>query len=234
MSSDFSLVDVAGWEWDLNGVYAAYLGYFQSYNIAWYDRSWGHLFSSFDTFLGFSWPAVVITDARTGRGHVVTRSSTVQAFVRMIKTRFGEIIPLATDQMTPITAYEHHQRQLRNITDINIYKKVYNTLPAAQFAALKNRVKNGNPKELAQLWSRREKNFLALDFEWSEKSLAVLEMGYAVIRSAHLDASGVWPPMPESNYRKGHYIVQDHVDKIHNRMMPTFPWDYAVSFCVKP
>ncbi|KAG8883948.1 hypothetical protein FRB98_002728 [Tulasnella sp. 332] len=227
MSSDFSLVDVAGWEWDLHGLYAAYLGYFQSYNIAWYDRSWGHLFASFDTFLGFSWPAVVITDARTGRGHVVTRSSTVHAFVRMIKTRFGETMPLATDHMTPITAYEHSQRQLRNITDTNIYKKVYNTLPAAQFAALKNRVKIGNPKELSQLWHRREKTFLALDFEWSEKSLVVLEMGYAVIRSAHLDASGVWPPLPASNYRKGHFIVQDHVDRIHNRIMPTFPWDYA-------
>lgn len=55
--------------------------------------------------------------------------------------------------------------------------------------------------ELASLWHKREKTFLALDFEWSEKSMVILEMGYAVIRSAHLDASGVWPPDPETNYR---------------------------------
>ncbi len=87
--------------------------------------------------------------------------------------------------------------------------------------------------------------FLALDMEWSEKSLVILEMGYASIRSAHLEASGVWPPVPESNYRcarlwldglhsesqpcsrKGHYIVQDFVDKVHNRINPTFPWDVS-------
>ena len=74
--------------------------------------------------------------------------------------------------------------------------------------------------------------FLALDFEWSEKSFVILEMGYATIRSAHLDATGVWPPIPESNYRKGHYIISDYVDKVHNRMNPTFPWDVSTLGCI--
>lgn len=75
-----------------------------------YDRSWGHLFASFDAFLGFNWPVVVITDARTGRAHIVTRSSNVQSFVRMIKTRFGESMPLATDNMVchpDLAAHQH-------------------------------------------------------------------------------------------------------------------------------
>ena len=42
---------------------------------------------------------------------------------------------------------------------------------------------------------------MSIDFEWSEKSLVVLEFGYAAIRSAHLDAINVWPPVPEDNYR---------------------------------
>ncbi|KAG8901395.1 hypothetical protein FRB99_005331 [Tulasnella sp. 403] len=145
----------------------------------------------------------------------------------MIRTRFGETMPMATDNMTPITPYEHTQRPLRQISDIGTYRKVHSTLPAAMLSALRSRVKHGNPKEISRLWHRRDMTFLALDFEWSEKSLVVLEMGYAAIRSQHLEASGIWPPIPDSNYRKGHYIVQDYVDKVHNRLAPTFPWDYA-------
>ncbi|KAG8895839.1 hypothetical protein FRC00_006833 [Tulasnella sp. 408] len=208
-------------------IYSAYLGHFQSYNIAWYDRSWGHLFASFDAFLNFNWPAVVVTDARTGKGHIVTRLSNIQSFVRMIRTRFGETMPMANENMTAVIPYEHGQRQLRHISDVNMYKKLHNTLPAAVLAALRSRVKHGNPKEILRLWQRKDMTFLALDFEWSEKSFVTLEMGYAAIRSAHLEASGVWPPIPESNYRKGHYIVSDYVDKVHNRIAPTFPWDYA-------
>ncbi len=79
------------------------MGHFQSYSIPWYDRSWGHLFASFDAFLAFNWPCIVVTDARTGRGHIVTRLSTIQSFVRMIKTRFGETMPLASDNMVGLT-----------------------------------------------------------------------------------------------------------------------------------
>jgi len=61
--------------------------------MAWYDRSWASLFTSFDAFLAFGWPTVVVTDARTGRPHIVTRLTSVGAFVKMVKTRFGEVLP---------------------------------------------------------------------------------------------------------------------------------------------
>ena len=50
-----------------------------------YDRSWGHLFSSFEGFLSFSWPTVTVTDAYTGRPHIVTRLRSIGAFLKMIK-----------------------------------------------------------------------------------------------------------------------------------------------------
>lgn len=53
-----------------------------------YDRSWGHLFESFAEFLSFSWPVVVVTDARTGNAHIVTRLGSVGAFVKVRMLRF--------------------------------------------------------------------------------------------------------------------------------------------------
>jgi hypothetical protein len=53
-----------------------------------YDRSWGHHFSSFEEFLAFSWPVITVTDAWTGRAHIVTRLTSIGAFLRMIKTRY--------------------------------------------------------------------------------------------------------------------------------------------------
>lgn len=129
MASDFSLVDIRGWEYDLHSVrlasvhrfvpgnligflqvYTAYMGYFQNNGIPWsvrscskafrtptrhlllrsphrYERSWGHLFNSFEDFLAFSWPVITVTDASTGRAHIVTRMTSIGAFLKMIKTR---------------------------------------------------------------------------------------------------------------------------------------------------
>lgn len=52
-----------------------------------YDRSWGHLFESFEEFLAFSWPVITVTDAISGRAHIVTRLNSIGAFIKMIKTR---------------------------------------------------------------------------------------------------------------------------------------------------
>lgn len=49
-------------------------------------------------------------------------------------------------QQIAVIPYEHGQRQLRHISDVNVYKKLHNTLPAAVLAALRARVKHGNPK----------------------------------------------------------------------------------------
>ncbi|KZT30967.1 hypothetical protein NEOLEDRAFT_1126655 [Neolentinus lepideus HHB14362 ss-1] len=224
---DFQLVDPRGWEYDLHSVYSAYMGHFQLYGIPWYDRSWGVMFESFEEFLSFSWPVIVVTDAWTGRAHVVTRMTSVGAFQKMIKTRFGETLP-AVDNILKISPFETGQRHLRTVSDWSSYKKVFSTLPAAAQAAYRVRVKSGEPKAIRELWEKKDKTFLAIDFEWSERNTSsCLEWGYAAVRCGHLDAVGAWPPVPDTNYRKGHYIVAEYVDKLVNRYQPTFPWQYA-------
>ncbi|KAH9082262.1 hypothetical protein EDB83DRAFT_2337334 [Lactarius deliciosus] len=222
--SDFQLVDSQGWEYDLQSVYAAYMGYFQLNGIPWFERSWGHLFNTFEDFLSFSWPVITATDAYTGRAHIVTRMTSVGAFVRMIKTRFGDTLPLV-DNVVRVNPFETHQRQLRTISDYSSYKKLHATLRAVYLSALKARIRLGEPRAIQEVWDLHDKSFLAIDFESSERNAAtVLEWGYAAVRCGHLDALGAWPPIPEDNYRRGHYIVNEYSDKIRNKYNPTYPW----------
>ncbi|CAE6396945.1 hypothetical protein ACGC1H_007371 [Rhizoctonia solani] len=222
---NFQLVDVQGWDWDLHSVYSAYIGHFQSHGVPWYDRSWGHLFSSFDDFLTFGWPTVTLTDSRTGKGHIVTRAGSVGAFSKMVKTRFGETLPKISNMMQ-IIPYEHTQRHLRQIADMATYKKVHATLPAAEFSAYKSKIKHGDLHLIDKLWHSRDKSWLSIRFVWSEKSLLPLEWGYAAVRCAHINAAGSWPPK-EENFRKGHFVVAEYADKVRNKLRPTHPWEYA-------
>ncbi|KAH7923789.1 hypothetical protein BV22DRAFT_1035921 [Leucogyrophana mollusca] len=225
--SDFHLVDPQGWDYDLQSVYSAYMGYFQLHSIPWYDRSWGHLFETFDEFLGFSWPVITVTDSWTGRAHIVTRFTSIGAFVKMIKTRFGETLP-TVDNMLKVTPFETSQRHLRNVNDWATYRKMHSTLSAVALAAFKARVRAGEPKAIREVWAKRDKTFLAVDFEWSERNTSsCLEWGYAAVRCGHLETVGAWPPVPDTNYRKGHYIISEYVDKVHNKHCPTYPWQYA-------
>ncbi|KAH9969129.1 hypothetical protein BC827DRAFT_316935 [Russula dissimulans] len=224
--SDFHLVDIQGWEYDLQSVYAAYMGYFQLNGIPWYERSWGHLFNTFEDFLSFSWPVITATDAYTGRAHIVTRMTSIGAFVKMIKTRFGDTLPLV-DNVVKVHPFETHQRHLRTISDYSSYKKLHATLRAVHLSALKARIRLGEPRAIQELWDLHDKSFLAIDFESSERNAAsVLEWGYAVVRCGHLDALEAWPPIPEENYR-GHYIVSEYADRARNKYNLTFPWQYA-------
>src|SRR6267154_1314731 len=50
--------------------------------------------------LGFSWPVITVTDSWTGRAHIVTRLTTVGAFIKMIKTRY---VPPGLSLTTPLT-----------------------------------------------------------------------------------------------------------------------------------
>ncbi|GBE77265.1 hypothetical protein SCP_0101380 [Sparassis crispa] len=225
--SDFNLADPRGWECDLQSVYSAYMGHFQLHNVPWYERSWGIFFQSFEAFLTFAWPVITVTDSWTGRAHIVTRMTSVGAFIKMIKTRFGETLPLV-DNILRVSPFETAQRHLRTVSDYATYKKLHATLPSAVLAALKVRIRNGEPKGVRDLWDAKDKTFLAIDFEWSERNTSsCLEVGYAAVRCGHLDAVGTWPPDPEPNYRRGHYIVAEYVDKVHNRYRPNFPWAYA-------
>ncbi|KAI0090662.1 hypothetical protein BDY19DRAFT_936573 [Irpex rosettiformis] len=225
--SDFNLVDPRGWEYDLQSVYSAYMGHFQLHNIPWYERTWGVFFESFEEFLTFSWPVITVTDCWTGKAHIVTRMTSIGAFLKMIKTRFGETLPVV-DNMQRVTPFETSQRHMRTITDYALYKKLYSTLPAAVLASLRIRVRDGEPRAIRDLWDQREKTFVAIDFEWSERNASsCLEWGYAAARCAHLEAVGIWPPDPDANYRRGHYIVSEYIDKQHNKHRPNFPWAYA-------
>ncbi|CDO73415.1 hypothetical protein BN946_scf185013.g49 [Trametes cinnabarina] len=221
--SNFTLVDPNGWDCDLQSVYSAYMGHFQLHNIAWYERSWSVFFESFEEFLSFSWPTITVTDAWTGRAHIVVRMSSVGAFLKMLKTRFGETLPIV-ENILRITPFETSQRHLRTISDYASYKKVFSTLPAVVLAAQKVRVRNGEPKAIRELWASRDKTFLAVDFEWSERnSASCIEWGYAAVRA------GAWPPDPEPNYRRSHYVVAEYADKVHNRHKPSFPWAFGDS-----
>ncbi|KIP04321.1 hypothetical protein PHLGIDRAFT_36980 [Phlebiopsis gigantea 11061_1 CR5-6] len=227
--SDFNLVDPKGWEYDLQSVYSAYMGYFQLHNVPWYERSWGVFFESFEEFLAFSWPVITVTDCATGRAHIVTRMTSIGAFLKMIKTRqvFGETLPLV-ENILRVTPFEVTQRHRRTVSDYALYKKMHGTLPAAVLASQRQRVREGEPKAVQELWQSHDKTFLAIDFEWSERNTSsCLEWGYAAVRCSHLEAVHVWPPDPEVNYRRGHYIVSDYVDKVHNKHRPNFPWAYA-------
>ncbi|KAI0783148.1 hypothetical protein C8Q75DRAFT_860280 [Abortiporus biennis] len=225
--SDFNLVDPRGWDCDLQSVYTAYLGYFQLHNVPWYERSWGVFFESFEEFLTFSWPVITVTDADTGKAHIVTRLTSVGAFLKMIKTRFGETIPMV-ENILRVTPYESSQRHLRTISDYSVYKKLHSTLPAILLSALKSRVRNGEPKLIRELWESRDHTFMSIGFEWSERNQATcLEWGYAAVRCSHLDAVGAWPPDPEPNYRRGHYVVAEYTDRVYNKLRPNFPWAYA-------
>jgi hypothetical protein len=153
-----------------------------------YERSWAHLFNTFEDFLSFSWPVITATDAYTGRAHIVTRMTSVGAFVRMIKTRFGDTLPLV-DNVVKVHPFETHQRQLRTISDFSSYKKLHATLRAVYLSALKARIRLGEPRAIQEVWDLHDKTFLAVDFESSERNAAtVLEWGYAAVRCAHLDA----------------------------------------------
>ncbi|KAL0952173.1 hypothetical protein HGRIS_008786 [Hohenbuehelia grisea] len=224
--SNFQLVDPRGWEYDLHSIFSAYVGYFQAHNVPWYDRTWGHMFDSFDAFLAFSWPAITVTDTWTCRPHIVTRPNSLGAFIKMIKTRFGEALPVPPNIIT-VSPFESASRHLWHISDPTTYRKLFATLPAAVLAAQKARVKAGEPGAVQALWDARDRTFLAVDFEWSERNeSSVMEFGYAAVRCAHLDSQGSWPPGPE-NYRSGHYITAEYADKLFNKYTPTNPWHYA-------
>lgn len=85
-------------------VYSAYMSHFQLHNILWYalfaaethvelellyryEKTWGHLFETFDLFLSCSWPVIVVTDVPTSKAHIVTKLAHIQSFIKMIKTR---------------------------------------------------------------------------------------------------------------------------------------------------
>lgn len=94
------------------------------------------------------------------------------------------------DNILRVSPFETSQRHLRTVSDYSLYKKLYSTLPAAVLASSKQRIRDGEPKAIQELWQSRDKTFLAVDFEWSERNTSsCLEWGYAAVRCSHLEAS---------------------------------------------
>ena len=94
------------------------------------------------------------------------------------------------DNILRVTPFETTQRHLRTISDYTLYRKLFGTLPAAVLAAMRVRVRDGEPKAVRDLWNGKDKTFLAVSFEWSERnSSSCLEFGYSAARCSHLDAS---------------------------------------------
>ena len=111
---------------------------------------------------------------------------------------FGETLPLL-DNFLRITPYETSTRPLRTISDMLTYRKAHSTLSGAALVSLKTRIRAGEPKFIQQLWNGREKTFLAIDFEWSERNTSsCLEWGYAAVRCNHLDVSVVCSHPPRT------------------------------------
>jgi hypothetical protein len=107
------------------------------------DNRWNHSFASyfttFNDFLAFGWGAIVVTDKKTGRGHVAIRSAgpdgshpagngssgqgalggTVQQFARMIKVRFGESLPKLPNQVGFSRHWTLPSTYNRNLTSLH-------------------------------------------------------------------------------------------------------------------
>lgn len=94
------------------------------------------------------------------------------------------------DNILRITPFETSQKHLRTLSDYSQYKKLFHTLPAAVLSAMRVRVHEGEPKAIRQLWNSKDKTFLSVSFEWSERNTSsCLEFGYSAVRCSHLDAS---------------------------------------------
>ncbi|KAK6909719.1 hypothetical protein I203_103740 [Kwoniella mangroviensis CBS 8507] len=256
---------------DLHSIYAAYLGLFESSNTDWWDKSWGGYFTTFNDFLGFGWEVMVVVDSGTGKPHIAVRREQIALFAKMIRTRFGESLPKdppTTLPLDPVPTRNLSLRRLIIIRDLTTYRKLAQTLPAAELSYLRTRVRSGEVGVAEQLFyaggnsGERDTGgvgvrdngvgytFACVKTTWWEKGGSpyglvpgvgrtqggksaqsgkglILEIGVATLRCANLRAVNVWPPIPDENYRKSHYIVEEWVDKRANVNPPNHPRAYA-------
>jgi hypothetical protein len=90
---------------------------------------------------------------------------------------------------------------------------------------------------------------------WGSRWVLSIPLVYSkmfVLIRFFLGRLGHWPPSPDLNYRlvlvsltplrnnlifsvgrKGHYVVAEYADKVHNKLCPTFPWQVRASRCPK-
>ncbi|WVR06909.1 hypothetical protein IAU60_003945 [Kwoniella sp. DSM 27419] len=140
---------------DLHSIYAAYLGLFESSNTDWWDKSWGNYFATFNDFLGFGWEVMVIVDSGTGKPYIAVRKDQIAMFAKMIRTRFGESLlkdPPTTLPLNPVPTRNLSLRRLVTVHDLASYRKLSQTLPAAELSYLRSRVRAGEVGVVEQLF----------------------------------------------------------------------------------
>lgn len=248
--SETNLVNPKDFDVDLHDAYASLMGYFERKGLSWWNHSYAAYFYTFNDFLSFGWGAIVVTDKKTGEGHVVVRGTlpgygmngssgeaaphmgnfgTLQQFAKMIRTRFGESLPKLTSQL-PVEPYESTARQIRYINDVASYKRLASTIPGSELYAKKKKARSGNVDVISELWHSRNHTFLALEITWWEKGNGViLEAGMSACRCRNIDALDSWPPIPDENYRRSHYVVSDWLDQRSNthHHLPSQPRSFA-------
>ncbi|CAG7853858.1 SubName: Full=Uncharacterized protein {ECO:0000313/EMBL:CCA70136.1} [Serendipita indica DSM 11827] len=217
-----------GWELDLHSVYSAYIAWFQQNGTPYWDEPWGEFFMDFQSFLYWGWPAITVTSVyEPYEPHIVTTLKSLHQFLKMINTRYGQKMEEVAN-MTKIRPFERNPQTMHYIDSISAYERLHATLPAVALAAQKKQIYAGSTRIIEMLWKAKDKTFLAIDFEWAERDpSSILEFGYAALRARHLVKTGNWPPVPEDNYRRGHFVVAEHVDVVANKHCPTFPRSYA-------
>ncbi|KAL7414729.1 hypothetical protein BDY24DRAFT_413946 [Mrakia frigida] len=216
-SSPFQTSSSEGFELDLHNCFSSFIVHYEKKEVPWFERTWGPLFTSFDSFLSFGWATMVVVDGRTGKAHIVIKEKSVGAFAKMVKIKFNESLPKLPN-VFPIVPSAHFIAPLRNISAYSEYKKLHATLPVVELEALKDRLRRGDERSIRKIWEGRKSNFF----------MGSSSVGTASMRCAQLDNAGRWLPVPETNYRRSHLIVAPYSTTSMNSTRPNKSDAYAL------
>ena len=104
---------------------------------------------------------------------------------------YGAVILLELQRLCiAAIPFEKGPKLLRRVSNVQDYNKMQSFFPAAVILSTKDRVCQGDITMIQKLWDSKDKTFLAVSFEWSERNASsCLEFGYSAARCSHLDAS---------------------------------------------
>ncbi|ORY32855.1 hypothetical protein BCR39DRAFT_557413 [Naematelia encephala] len=233
---------------DLHSIYAAYLGLFEGEGTDWWDKSWGGYFATFNDFLGFGWEVMVVVDSSTGRPHIAVSRDQIASFAKMIRTRFGESLPKdppTTLPLDPVSTRNLSLRRLITLNDLASFRKLAQTLPAAELNYLRSRVRSGQVGVAEQLFyaggvaGERDTggvgvrdngvgySWACVKTTWWEKGGAPQGLVPGQGRSHAKGPGGSMASCPQENYRKSHFIIEEWVDKRTNTNPANYPRNYG-------
>ena len=171
---------------------------------------------------------MVVVNLSTGRAHVAVRAEQIVLFARMIRTRYGESLPKdppTTLPLDPVPTKTLSLRRLVRISDLAGYKKLSLTLPAAELAHLRQRVRSGHVETIERMFHAGSRDdgagftWACVQTTWWDRGGApggiipgggrtpagskglVLELGMAVLRCANLHAVVSWAWESSADFR---------------------------------